>query len=122
MTTPTPQEIADAYNAAAQHIEQNGWTQNGYVDNYIWGDRGACCAAGALNAVLNDDPENNDDTRHYKLPLLNHLGLRIDLDDAEEDEFSIAIGSWNDAKGRTQDEVVAKLREVADAVRAGGQP
>lgn len=85
--------------AAADYIEEHGWCQGQVRDSF-----GRVCITGALGySHLDSDlgPLHLDsEVREAAYMLLNK-------------EVGIYIAAWNDAPGRTQDEVVTKLREVA---------
>lgn len=89
----------EALNAAADYIEQNGWFQDEPADA---GD-GTACAIWALDEVAGGF---YNDARNA---LVNHLGLR---------ELRLSVIQWNDAPGRTKEEVIAAFRAAAEAVPA----
>lgn len=82
---------------AAEHIERYGWLQ---------GARGKtgqpCCAVGAINAVGGCDRSSRDDAIET---LKRNIGLARPF----------AIQNWNDAPGRTKEDVIAALRGAANA-------
>lgn len=86
---------------AAQYIRRHGWCQYDEVN-----ERGNVCMNGAIRMVSIGDPG---------------VGLRGDcpLYDAACDEVGIALGSlgavWNDAPGRTKEEVLAVFDRIANA-------
>ncbi len=81
---------------AADVIERQGWCQN-YIGTY----HGQVCLEGALNVAAGRDPKRD---------LVGVVGVAAH-------RIRRAVGKcayhWNDAPGRTKDEVVAKLRAVA---------
>ena len=87
---------AEVLEAAADYIDEHGWCQNYRVDRY-----GGVCALGGIWAITDamDFQAGND--------------LATKADTALCDAVGQWIGHWNDAPGRTKDEVVRKLREVA---------
>lgn len=99
--------VAQDLRAAADILKRDGWTQGAYYD-----DTGCHCAMGAIATALNvisTEPGDlteaewerwSDDVDH----LAKHLGDDVD--------------SWNDAPGRTADEVIAALHLAADAAEA----
>ncbi|TKD50193.1 DUF6197 family protein [Sphingomonas baiyangensis] len=103
-----PQTVADVLEAAAKLIEPEGaWTQGSLARDengrmVLPRDADACCwcASGAIMHYGGDAP--NDAWSN----------------------FSATIGGviphWNDHQGRTQAEVVAKLREAAALAREQG--
>ena len=95
-------KIADVLERAADYIDQHGWCQDEYAD-----DSGRVCAAGAISAITEGSPER-----------FAPLSMRLALSNAVEDLGFTGIADWNDALGRTQAEVTAKIREVAAAERA----
>lgn len=85
---------------AADHIELVGWHQGRmFADcsvRYITSS--PCCAMGAVSLVVGDD--GNEQFDRVWQHLNNFVGG--------------SVIEWNDALGRTKEEVVAKLRELAD--------
>lgn len=103
---------AEVLRAAADHIEKHGWTQHGPgVD----GNR--CCASVAIIVVVDKafgvapSSRSARDTKAQalfvaaKLALMKHLRL----------SGGWAVPGWNDAPGRTAEEVIAALRGAASA-------
>lgn len=112
-------EVADVLDRAVAHIESVGWFQGDLYDFYTDprrpSDECRVCAIGALNVALHGTPrfplERQPDglDAHDVADIVKRLIDDIDLAD------------WNDAQGRTQDEVTALLREAAAELR-GGDP
>lgn len=108
--------VAEVLEAAASLIEPEGaWTQGAYYRDAngreIYADRreAACfCALGAIRIAGDYDASG--------LPDLNPAAQVLEgvLD------TGVGIHEWNDAPGRTQAEVVAKLREAAAVARERG--
>lgn len=113
--------VADVLSRAADLIEPEGaWTQGDFARDetgFQYSDSGltfhefpaTCfCLFGALAEVAEvSDPELYRDADRY---LLTVVGV----------PFVNDVADWNDAKGRTQAEVVAKLREAAALAREQG--
>jgi hypothetical protein len=78
---------------AADYIEVNGWCQK-TVQDY----EGRVCAVGAMLCVL---PQGNKNFDKAFTKLQSAVGL---------------IPIWNDNCNRTKEQVIAKMREVANAV------
>jgi hypothetical protein len=91
---------ADILERAADLIEPKGaWMQGGL--RRFHDDRPICwCAVGAIYHVAKTPDE--------ALTVRGALGALLDQ----------SVPEWNDAPGRTQAEVVAKLREAAALARA----
>ena len=110
--TDTPLSVADVLERAADLIEPEGaWTQKAIGRDADGNDvrraedldRAVCfCAAGAIWKVAG--PENRFVVQQA-FSILNDNG-------ANE-----GVGPWNDARGRKQPEVVAKLRTAASQAR-----
>lgn len=83
-------DIAKALSSAADLIEEWGWCQ-GRFEN----ESGNLCAVGAIWTT------RVRGTDHF------------DVEYTFKDALGMSVAEWNDAPERTQDEVVAKLREVA---------
>jgi hypothetical protein len=98
----TPEQ---ALSAAADLIESRGWTTRYYARNESGqsvcyrDDRAACyCAMGAIGAVANRDYDLDE-------AACNRLRRSLGID---------SIAEWNDAPGRTAEEVVTALRKAAE--------
>ena len=99
------QNIADILDRAADLIEPEGaWTQ---MD---WGNREDCfCMLGAVAYAAGIDPDSpwsGNPACEARVPLTEVIGVPI-----------FELTEWNDTPGRTQAEVVAKLREAAAKAR-----
>lgn len=92
---------------AAEHIERHGWQQNEYGQNGR-----PCCAAGAMMQVTNHLSSMRVLTRSF-VALVRHLGLKQAPNDLSYNHLVGSIANWNDAPGRTGDEVIAALRAAA---------
>jgi hypothetical protein len=87
---PQVDEVGRQLINAADYIEKHGWCQNTY-----WDEQGRVCALGAIRRANALTRDANDAA--FKM-------LRF-LDGS--------VHGWNDAPGRTKEEVVAVLRKVA---------
>lgn len=83
----------DLLRKAADLIEQNGWTQGTYVNA-----NGCLCMMGAFYRVC-DGMSDLDLRREARRILEVRTGKR-----------GLGLFGWNDAKGRTVEEVIAMLR------------
>lgn len=105
--------IPDLLDKAADVIIERGWHQGDYQKP--GGE--AVCAMGALFAAAARSPRtaglNTADPRSAAAVaatcLKRHLGIESSLP------------AWNDSPGRTEDEVLAALRECAAGMRAGAR-
>ena len=86
---PELDEASKVLLRAAEYIEEHGWCQHDLVEM-----SGRVCLMGAIYSVAKED-----DARAALDMVVNAIGRFPSV--------------WNDAPGRTQAEVVAKLREVA---------
>ncbi len=91
---------SDVLDAAADYIEEHGWVQGQYANL-----DGAVCVSGAICAILTGDPCG------YK------TGFKSPFRPSPEKIFlecnqiyTESIGDWNDAPGRTKEDVVSGLR------------
>ncbi|MFD6149420.1 MULTISPECIES: hypothetical protein [unclassified Streptomyces] len=108
-----PTQNASLLDRAAAHIERFGWTQGFLYDTSSPRPLNQCpvCAVGAMYMASIGTPEPNsvDDELHaleLAKPVEEHLGLN-------EGE----LPDWNDAPGRTKNEVAAALRATAVKLR-----
>lgn len=93
--------VSDVLNGAADLIERDGWVQGHYrtTEGY--------CIAGAIDQTLGII---DDDELHVQLwPVAQAARVQVlaIVDD-------VAPTLWNDAPGRTKEEVVAALRAAAE--------
>lgn len=80
------------------------WYGDDTVDPKPWGNTATCfCLLGAIGHVMQIDPDDVEGVPEIIGPLLAVTGDRI--------------ASWNDAKERTQAEVIAALRKAADLAK-----
>ena len=92
-------EVAQDLRAAADVLERDGWTQQMFCDP----STGARCVMGSLDAVYGPR-----DSRGVGDP--NEAIAYIRLTEV----IGPRVIQWNDAPGRTADEVIAALRAAAD--------
>jgi hypothetical protein len=103
--------IADA----VEDIEQHGWHQGDYFDDSLYNvipQECPACVLGALcrgTGLLNVGDALHDPV-FYRAELL--LQNALELDGALP--IGLSIGRWNDAEDRTQEEVLALMRKVAE--------
>ena len=88
-------EVGKVLDAAADYIEGYGWCQYKLEDG-----RGRACLMGALLRVWSDE------TIEHRYAVLDRLAGLLG-----RSVNSIAL--WNDAPGRTKEEVIAALRGAA---------
>ena len=94
---------AEVLRKAAGHIERRGWCQRRLID-----ECGHICLAQGLAMAFADCVESQPWMK-ARLLLKEALGVPSDM----------GLAYWNDQPGRTAEEVIAKLREVADKLEAG---
>jgi hypothetical protein len=82
----------EALLQAADVLERDGWCQHHNYDN-----DGSRCMLGALGSV-----SYNYTTSAYGTAILKL-----------QSSLAMRISEWNDATGRTKEEVIAKLRKIA---------
>lgn len=122
LTGPTMCQVADTLDAAADYIEEHGWTQEIMRDGL-----GAVCALGAIRGAL--DGYGDKLTDNSLMPPVYGWGSpRADLERMTRDvlEYHInqstrftEIAAWNDYKGRKGPAtVVETMRRVARIERA----
>ncbi len=110
--TPTPDQVADLLDDAADLIERDGWAQGWLRD-----PDGRLCPGGAI--VVADVAGSQ--ILACRSPLVQ-AGLS-----AARDTIGGALTGWNDAEGRTEQQVLDMLRTTAKRQRiaadqAGGTP
>lgn len=104
LSEPTPADpVSVILEEAAVQIEKSGWTQGEATDRY-----GRICALQAISyAAINVLSYDVGYLMEARLRFMCHLGV----DDYHKGGRCIAL--WNDAAGRTKEEVCRKLREAA---------
>jgi hypothetical protein len=93
---------------AADYIEEHGWCQNRPVTN-----DGRVCMTGAMLMVLCGTPYLQAATSEAWM--LQREGYQAVLESLSVDPlvYPIELAAWNDAEGRSKDEVVQALRYAA---------
>jgi hypothetical protein len=117
--------VSDILDKAADLIEPEGrWTQeafsrtkSGHCNAALVAPRkpSCWCALGAIAAVAGHDP-----SKPFTTNKLANEAVLI-LDSVVMDDGIYDTPDYNDATGRTQAEVVAKLREAAALARGQGK-
>ena len=108
---------------AADLLENVGWCQEADardsrgIPTYIWNpDAAAYCASGAVQKicrVVSHNPDFEKD-RDVVMALDRLLGFLPGNEDfAGDGPVSTSVGVWNDAKGRTVEEIVNTMRRAA---------
>lgn len=118
----TEQEVL---RTAANLLEKQGWCQGQLIS-----DSGELCLVGALHvAACPDIPEEQPRQRYLHGDLANAIWGNRNVEDrcyaaarrveaivgqVDGSEYGTIV-AWNNAKGRTQEEVIRVLREAASA-------
>ena len=117
VTEPTPAEVADILDKAADHIDCVGWHQ-GYLYDEDAAETGErledcpVCAMGAINGAVYGVPRYPAKERD-----LSVLGMHAE--DALKRFLKVLhVPLWNDEANRKKAEVVAALRDTAAGLRA----
>lgn len=102
-------DISEVLLKAAQRIEYKGWVQHAYQDEY-----GRVCASTAINQTVWAEYSDNAAAlalvNQSKDAVLKHLNARK----PKGAEPYYSIPGWNDRFERTQEDVLATLRAVAE--------
>lgn len=118
-TTTLTDKDRETLNAAADWLETYGWVQGRMYERRLDSDQevseepcGACAFGAIIQGALKvygEEPAVVDGTDTQARYLAERrIGYAISA------HFGVnAVPNWNDATGRTKDEVVAGLREVA---------
>ena len=96
---------AEVLRKAAEYLETYGWCQG-----YYRRDGGERCLMGAVAEVLHASSNGNNAAACRRYEEMKSA-LRPSINQREP-------VNWNDTPGRTAEEVIAKLREVADKLDA----
>jgi hypothetical protein len=104
-----PRTVHKVLLEAADLIEQRGWTQGTFQ-----GSDGRLCAHGAIHMAVFDKP---DYFGEHDAPLVLAVWCRLRnyllAKGVEPDLVRRGCMSWNDAPGRTKEEVVQAMRDAA---------
>ncbi|WP_163552045.1 DUF6197 family protein [Candidatus Frankia alpina] len=126
--TTIPTTVAALLRAARDELDRRGWTQHDFE-----APTGEVCLLGALNASLTRDPRHGPATVAAQRLLVAAAGTLtqrlVPTDHADEDPeelglISYPIGEiteWNDADGRTLEQVVALLDTTASELDAASE-
>lgn len=108
-------ELADIIDAAADHIERNGWRRHS-----MYGDDGTVCALGGFQAAFRIGYQ----TPWYRWPekvkqavkiLSDHLPSPADY--SRRVQYARIVTRWNDQQAKNKQEVLDKMREVSKELR-----
>lgn len=92
---------AEVLRKAADVIRARGWRQHDYGE-----ESGPVCAVGALNVAMGGDPWDDHGPYTAEERLRQFLG------------WGDSVSRWNDARGRTVEEVIAALEKAASLAEA----
>lgn len=95
---PVIDKTSTILHRAADLIEQRGWCQNSLQDF-----KGRMCSIGAIQMA----ESNAKMTTQAAVKLSNYI-QKMNID-----RWGL-VANWNDAKGRSKEEVVATIRAAAD--------
>jgi len=105
-------QVAADLRAAAEVLRRDGWIQGTYG---VIG--GPSCAAGAVMQTVADSGRwigmSIEERQRYRV-VMDRLSLTVIGQKTRDD----LVALWNDAPGRTADEVIAALEAAADAAEA----
>lgn len=97
MSAATDLSTADVLRAAKQVLIERGWTQGKYVDDF-----GCVCSFGAINVAVTGDPRQSGSYRSSEEQAATEASRLVSK--AVDREL---LDIWNDAVGRTKDDVLA---------------
>jgi hypothetical protein len=102
----TDERVA-VYRKAAELLRQDGWTQGAFFD-----ETGKHCLVAAVRAA------NLEITSEWEFPL--SAGLKYQLHKTLREQWGsrLSLTWWNDAPGRTADEVITLLEQTAEKLEA----
>jgi hypothetical protein len=115
---------AGILDQAAAVIQRNSWTQNQFYLRIPGYRPSLCpvCAGGGINVAAGLEPARGaDDPRGYHADAIEAFARHVDPSYAEDDDGRrrpyASIGAWNDADGRTAEQVVTELKACAAKLR-----
>jgi hypothetical protein len=105
---------ATTLRAAAMYLDQHGWCQGGYYEQTGRGIMPAACTVGAIGMVCYGS-QVDAPAQHFDHPGWGDFETAVaDIDRYLIVEHDLDVYSFNDAKGRTAEQVTAALRQAAD--------
>lgn len=105
-------------------LQTNGWIQHDYADETVDVPprERPCCGLGAINIACGNDPDDELDGEALDAAFALALYLGYSAEDLVEDDLVDVVGQkWNDAEGRTVDEVIAAFLSAAQAELEAGR-
>ncbi|MFH9813454.1 hypothetical protein ACH4NI_35480 [Streptomyces olivaceus] len=115
MTTPTPADIADVLDRAADHINRVGWIQDEWWEGTppdLYPEAVSVDADSALAVAAGAEPFAPDSGLTTEQAFVYHAAA-----DALRRHVGCGLILWNDKPGRTQAEVTAVMRAAAASQR-----
>lgn len=108
---------ADVLREAAEYIGEHGWVQDDLEDDY-----GKVCAIGAINRVTHShgygagaDYAAADDFGALDA-LSMHIGIDPSWEASQPRTFLHPVARWNDARGRTAEDVILAMKRAAEEI------
>src|SRR5690349_21566504 len=117
-------EAWEVLDRAADKIERDGWTKGAIIANVPWPLLGGVptCALGGICHAAQIDGGYGYGAEGVALLAMQALRTAIGADFRNDDGPFSSVWRWNDAPGRTKEEVCAMLRAVAASLRAARAP
>lgn len=117
----TDMKPSEIYTRAGDLIDRQGWARGWYWDDAADKAPKECPldAVGALNVACGHEPDHDvpgDPGRE----VIEAFARRVAPGAAGEDPHAV-IGEWNDAAGRTREQVVAEFRAAALVEQEAGR-
>lgn len=114
--------VADVLDEAAAVIRRNGWTTITYFRREGKLPIAECpvCLLGAIGVAVMKAPVLWDGSPlglDAARSVIDFIDAEAELNPRNTDDVNYFIGGWNDAEGRTVDEVLAALEGAARAER-----
>jgi hypothetical protein len=114
-------ELADILDRAATLLEPEGAWIQGRLNNEYETDDGSPTCFCLVGAIIEAARDNDYLASAARDAVAHVLGFQSDNAPAMGDANPPVV-RWNDAEGRTQSEVIAKLREAASKARQQVKP
>lgn len=108
--------MANVFEKAIDVLRTRGWFQGDYVAP----DGGAVCAVGALGVALTRDADHFGGYSTRADDLLARFVDVLDLDQYDSSDLVAVIAEWNDASGRSEEDVILALKGAAYCELDGG--
>lgn len=113
---PSPEEIADVLEKAADVIQTVGWCQHADVKRNNDKIPVGYCAIGAIENIVPSYQDSGTVNRLY-LAVVDALNTHVTGKQRKTLSYGFGVVRWNDTEGRKADEVIEAMLHTAKELR-----